>query len=1303
MIGANLAKMAGGGVLGNLAVAGAAAAVAVVGIGVASIKAAADFQQSMGLLITSAGESQTKISMVSAGILKMSVDTATSAKQLAAGMYYVESSGYHAADALKVLGVAAMGAKTENADLDTVAKALTAVMINYNMPVKDAASAMNGLIAAVQNGKTNLKEMAASMGQVLPVAASLHIPFAQVAGALDTMTNKSTTARQAAQNLAHVLLALSAPSGVAVKSMKEVGLSAQQVKDTLAHQGIVEALQLIEDHVGKKFPKDSVEYVTAVKNITGGIVGFKLAAQLTGPALQMTRDNIAKIAAAMRDGSGAVMGWDTVQQNLNFQLDRAKEAFNVLLIVIGEKLLPIVTPLVKGFVDFMGALISVAMGTNNINTAFGQFAPTVHQVVGVFILLWNIILNVGRVLGSIFGPAIAAAKNVLSQFASSGLGNVLDKINQFLVDVNNAVQAFADWFIKTKQAERAFAALGAALASVINFFTRTEIGAAILKGIVAGLAAAALAFALSTVPALVAGFLTWASAAGAAALATIAAAAPFVLIGLAVAALVAGFVLAYNHFSQFRQAVASTGAAALNLWNGLKQLWSMLVTFLAPIFALIGNDIKKELIPVFQQVVKDIQGSLLPAWKSMQPALAEIWKALQTLAPVLKIVGALILAAFVMALVILASTLVGVVKGLAGLISGLAIVLSGIMDFFSGTMKVVSGALNFLHDLFTGNFKKLGSDLGEIWSGISLQFKGIWEIISGIFLTALNGIAGFFSGFMDTIIKIWTDLANQLVGHSIIPDMVNAIIAWFTKVPTFIISVMTKVANDIKATWTAIYTTVTTFVVNIYNAIVTEFTKVKTAITAAWVAIGVIFTNAWNNYIVRPLTDLAAKFTAWAQTQITNAGTWGTNMMKGFGQAITIGMSFVTNPIGTVATNIANILGFHSPPPVGPLAQSNTWMPNMMAMFGQGISANTTKVTVPVNTMASQVANSMQNMSNNVNNQSRLINLNLSTIGTTAQQTNQKTTQQMQQMQQSVQNSASGIKQSTNTINTSIQGVNTQVQSINQIAPAAFQNVGTSSKAMAQTVDQSGMQVVKSTMGMQQGVQQASKSVVGDFGNVDQASMAAAQNSKDASRVFETTNTVAKSSAQDVQKAGMIFIDAAGNAKDAAKNFDSADKDIAKSVNDMAKVIDDILKGHILQAVEDFAKAMQEKLKACVEEAKAAAQNIAALLGHSKPTMGPLMDDDKWGEHFVQNIVGGMHAGMPELNKATNAIAGSIASGLGGSLSGGSIALKLPASSSLQNNQNMTIVMQMDGKTVGKVATKYMEREFRVQGNIRNG
>src|SRR5579859_6808037 len=213
--------------LGGVAGAAVTAGAAMVGLGVNAATAAGNFQQLMEQLVTSAGESQNNIKMLSDGILKMSVDTGTSTDQLAKGMYYIESSGIHAASGLAALQVAAEGAKSENADLSTVSQAMTTVLTDYHMKTTDAASAtlsstqvMNGLIATVQNGKTNLQSLASAMGAVLPTASSLGISFSQVAGVMDVMTNSGVSAQQAAQNLNHVFLSLSAPAGTAVTAMR---------------------------------------------------------------------------------------------------------------------------------------------------------------------------------------------------------------------------------------------------------------------------------------------------------------------------------------------------------------------------------------------------------------------------------------------------------------------------------------------------------------------------------------------------------------------------------------------------------------------------------------------------------------------------------------------------------------------------------------------------------------------------------------------------------------------------------------------------------------------------------------------------------------------------------------------------------------------------------------------------------------------------------------------------------------------------------------------------------------------------
>jgi TP901 family phage tail tape measure protein len=368
-IGRSLEQLASGNVLGAITSAATAATAAVAGITAAAVNAAGNFDQLATTLVTSAGESRQNLEGVKSGILDISAATGTSTDALAKAMYQIESSGQHGADGLSVLKVAAQGAKAENADLTVVAKALTTVLTDYHMPAEKATSAMNGLIMAVSRGKTTLAELSASMGEVLPTAAALHISFPQVAGALAVMTNAGMSSRQAAQNLAHVLLALEAPSNVATKAMQSVGLSAKQVKEALANQGLPEALQLIEEHVANKFPKGSVEYETAMKQIMGGLMGFKVSAMLTGDSLGILKKDISDIAGAMGDASGDVAGFSDVQNTLNFQLARVNTTFQALLITIGEKLTPILLPLVKAFADFLEGLLHVIKGIDLFGTA----------------------------------------------------------------------------------------------------------------------------------------------------------------------------------------------------------------------------------------------------------------------------------------------------------------------------------------------------------------------------------------------------------------------------------------------------------------------------------------------------------------------------------------------------------------------------------------------------------------------------------------------------------------------------------------------------------------------------------------------------------------------------------------------------------------------------------------------------------------------------------------------------------------------------------------------------------------------
>src|ERR1017187_178272 len=259
---------AGGKVL--LGVAGAGAAV-----GAVSLKMAADFQQAVVQIVTGAGESRKNIDLISQGMLNMAASVGQTPVQLAAGLYLIESAGFHGAQGLIVLKAAAQGAATGGAQMATVANAVTTALTDYHLPASQAADVTSALIQTVADGKVHLQDLSMALGKVMPVASALGGSFQQVTGAIATMTNAGLTARCAATPVQAALLALSAPSSVAAKALQGVGLTTQQVKDTLdGPTGLSGALALIETHVGSTFPRGSVASVEALKAIMGGVTGY---------------------------------------------------------------------------------------------------------------------------------------------------------------------------------------------------------------------------------------------------------------------------------------------------------------------------------------------------------------------------------------------------------------------------------------------------------------------------------------------------------------------------------------------------------------------------------------------------------------------------------------------------------------------------------------------------------------------------------------------------------------------------------------------------------------------------------------------------------------------------------------------------------------------------------------------------------------------------------------------------------------------------------------------------------------------
>lgn len=113
-------------------------------------------------------------------------------------------------------------------------------------------------------------------------------------------------------------------------------------------------------------------------------------------------------------------------------------------------------------------------------------------------------------------------------------------------------------------------------------FTTTQLipGITALSGFVAENKEYFLAAAIGIGVMLIPAFIGWAVAAGAAAVATIAATWPVLAIGVAIAGLAAGVIYAYEHFGWFRAAVDTVGAGIQWLWSWITNNWPTLLAVL---------------------------------------------------------------------------------------------------------------------------------------------------------------------------------------------------------------------------------------------------------------------------------------------------------------------------------------------------------------------------------------------------------------------------------------------------------------------------------------------------------------------------------------------------------------------------------------------------------------------------------------------------------------------------------------------------------------------------------------------------
>lgn len=243
---------------------------------------------------------------------------------------------------------------------------------------------------------------------------------------------------------------------------------------------------------------------------------------------------------------------------------------------------------------------------------------------------------------------------------------------------------------------------------------------------------------------------------------------------------------------------------------------------LGPVGIAIG--VLMALIPVFVKLYQEnetfrnivlmvwesIKSAITTAIEAIKPAFAALSEAFMALMPVIEFLAMAIGGALVVAFGIAMS-----------IFTAATALITPLINAFLSLVQTVINVAAAIGSVLMGDF----SAALEYWnlaveSSINF-FKSLWE-----------GVVGFISTLVTTIIEFFYNLYMELVGNSIIPDMVRGILDWILNLKDTFIQYVTNLVTQVISFFTNLWTTAVSVIGSMVSTLKQKWSDLKADIIA---------------------------------------------------------------------------------------------------------------------------------------------------------------------------------------------------------------------------------------------------------------------------------------------------------------------------------------------------------------------------------------------------------------------------------------------------------------------------------------
>ena len=198
----------------------------IVGIGTASVSAAASFEEAMSEVQALTGATGSEFDALSEQAQELGASTRYSATEASNAMSELASAGFTTSEIMSAMPGLLDLAASGNVDLATAAGIASSTLRGFGLEASETAHVSDVLAEAAARTNAGITDTGEAMKYIAPVASAMGISIEEVTAAIGLLSNAGIQGGQAGTVLRSALSRLASPSAEAAELMGQLGFNA---------------------------------------------------------------------------------------------------------------------------------------------------------------------------------------------------------------------------------------------------------------------------------------------------------------------------------------------------------------------------------------------------------------------------------------------------------------------------------------------------------------------------------------------------------------------------------------------------------------------------------------------------------------------------------------------------------------------------------------------------------------------------------------------------------------------------------------------------------------------------------------------------------------------------------------------------------------------------------------------------------------------------------------------------------------------------------------------------------------------